>query len=259
MRVTLFAAVSALAYANMALAAPTMAQEQPGDDKPVSAQEYACMLANKCGQAPVAAAPTNVAPQPTVTKIGLSSGYAVAGKASAAADEEGEALVGATRSITFGRHKDASTPVATYTAPQRQASIAAAAPARPAAVQRPRVERAQPGRSNANLSIQFVSGSAELTPVAKNNLRNLAEFVSREFAAGTISTMIIQGHTDSSGDASKNWELSDQRANAVRNFLISDGNLDASRLQAQGFGSTRPLPNLIGTDSRNRRVEGYLK
>jgi OOP family OmpA-OmpF porin len=50
----------------------------------------------------------------------------------------------------------------------------------------------------------------------------------------------VQSHTDDRGDAKHNLELSQQRADAVRNYLVAS-HLDPSRLTAQGYGGTQPL------------------
>ncbi|GEM_PF-1802550 len=66
----------------------------------------------------------------------------------------------------------------------------------------------------------------------------------------------IEGHTDSVGPASYNLRLSQKRANAVRNYLISKG-IDPSRLEAVGYGESRPIaPNTTPEGrAKNRRVE----
>jgi outer membrane protein OmpA-like peptidoglycan-associated protein len=66
----------------------------------------------------------------------------------------------------------------------------------------------------------------------------------------------IDGHTDNSGTAAHNLDLSQQRADAVKSQLVSMG-IDASRLTTKGFGDTKPID---GNDSpegkaNNRRVE----
>ena len=66
----------------------------------------------------------------------------------------------------------------------------------------------------------------------------------------------IEGHTDSTGNAAANQTLSEQRANAVRNYLIAGG-ISANRLTAVGVGQDRPIAD-NNTDegrSRNRRIE----
>lgn len=67
----------------------------------------------------------------------------------------------------------------------------------------------------------------------------------------------IEGHTDSDGDDAHNMTLSEQRANAVRDYLIETYGIDASRLEAKGYGETVPVaPNETPAGKQeNRRVE----
>jgi OmpA-OmpF porin, OOP family len=69
--------------------------------------------------------------------------------------------------------------------------------------------------------------------------------------------LLIEGHTDSVGDAAHNLDLSKRRAEAVRTVLISQFNVDASRLTAAGLGSTKPVDSNDTPQGRaqNRRVE----
>ena len=66
----------------------------------------------------------------------------------------------------------------------------------------------------------------------------------------------IDGHTDSTGDASHNLTLSQQRADAVKSQLVSMG-IDASRLTTKGFGDSKPISDNDSPEGRanNRRVE----
>lgn len=71
-----------------------------------------------------------------------------------------------------------------------------------------------------------------------------------------IKKVRIEGHTDNVGDPADNLRLSTDRAHAVRKYLVSRG-LAANRLEAQGFGDSKPLAD-NGTDegrAKNRRVE----
>ena len=69
----------------------------------------------------------------------------------------------------------------------------------------------------------------------------------------------IDGHTDSVGSASSNQLLSERRANAVRDYLISNG-ISAQRLSAKGYGEVSPIDNNATRSGRknNRRVEVSL-
>lgn len=66
----------------------------------------------------------------------------------------------------------------------------------------------------------------------------------------------VQGHTDSTGDAQKNLELSDKRAVAVKNYLAGKG-VDAGRLETKGYGSSVPVGDNATPEGRaaNRRIE----
>jgi len=66
----------------------------------------------------------------------------------------------------------------------------------------------------------------------------------------------IEGHTDSSGRYDSNKRLSQTRANAVRNYLISS-DIPSENLDAEGFGETRPAASNLTKEGRrlNRRVE----
>ena len=67
----------------------------------------------------------------------------------------------------------------------------------------------------------------------------------------------IEGHTDNTGDASYNRDLSQRRADAVKAYLVDVAGISASRLTTQGFGPDRPIASNATTDGRykNRRVE----
>lgn len=77
------------------------------------------------------------------------------------------------------------------------------------------------------------------------------EYPNAQFAIG--------GHTDSVGSAKSNQLLSERRANAVRDYLISNG-IAADRLNAQGFGEEKPIDsnNTAAGRANNRRVEVNL-
>lgn len=70
----------------------------------------------------------------------------------------------------------------------------------------------------------------------------------------------IDGHTDNTGNATKNSDLSIRRASAVYNYLVGKG-VKSKRLQASGYGQDRPIANNNTADGRqrNRRVELNIK
>jgi len=68
--------------------------------------------------------------------------------------------------------------------------------------------------------------------------------------------LVVEGHTDSAGTVGGNIELSRQRAEAVRTYLIAQG-YPAARIRAQGIGQDRPVATNASTQGRakNRRTE----
>ena len=90
------------------------------------------------------------------------------------------------------------------------------------------------------------SSTALLTEIADVMLRN-----------PQITKIELQGHTDNVGSADHNLDLSQRRADSVRRWLIEQGGVEASRLEAKGYGMTRPLvPNITPSNrARNRRSQ----
>jgi outer membrane protein OmpA-like peptidoglycan-associated protein len=67
----------------------------------------------------------------------------------------------------------------------------------------------------------------------------------------------IEGHTDADGDDAANQALSEKRAAAVKAFIVSSHGVDASRLEAAGFGESKPVADNATAEGKqqNRRVE----
>jgi len=102
------------------------------------------------------------------------------------------------------------------------------------------------------LYINFDTDKSTVTTAGKEVVEQIAAALKRE----TSLKILIEGHTDNTGDGAHNKKLSDDRANAVMNALIADG-IEKSRLTAKGFGAERPL---VANDNeenkaKNRRVE----
>jgi len=103
--------------------------------------------------------------------------------------------------------------------------------------------------------ITFETASARLTTES----RELLDSVARILARYPGVNLLVEGHTDDSGDAAINLRLSEQRARACTTYLAGKG-IDPARMQAVGFGETLPLvPNdTAEARERNRRVEFKL-
>jgi outer membrane protein OmpA-like peptidoglycan-associated protein len=100
--------------------------------------------------------------------------------------------------------------------------------------------------------VNFDNDKATLLPEAEATLNEAAASL-KEW--GTVKVEVA-GHTDSVASNAYNQELSQRRANAVRNYLISKG-IDANRLTAKGYGETMPIADNETEKGRymNRRVE----
>ena len=100
--------------------------------------------------------------------------------------------------------------------------------------------------------INFETGKATIRPESFPRLDAVVEFMAHKKSA----RVEISGHTDNVGNAKSNKTLSEQRAQACRNYIVSKG-IDKKRLDAVGFGDEHPIaPN--DTDEgrqRNRRIE----
>lgn len=104
-----------------------------------------------------------------------------------------------------------------------------------------------------NLSnLQFESGKSVIKPESYPLLTDLIEIMKLK---GSMK-IEIAGHTDSDGDADANQLLSKQRADAVKNHLISKG-ISAERIKTIGYGESRPIADNASPQGKamNRRTE----
>ncbi len=105
--------------------------------------------------------------------------------------------------------------------------------------------------------INFPTGSAQI-PADEYAFLDKVAMAIKAAPAGTV--LEIRGHTDNSGDAASNLALSQQRADAVRNYLIQQG-VDSNMLTSRGYGDTQPAGS-NDTDEgkfRNRRIEFAIR
>ena len=102
----------------------------------------------------------------------------------------------------------------------------------------------------------FDTGKTRVLPRSFGLLDDLARVIQ---AHQEMAGIVIEGHTDDTGNAQRNREVSQARAEAVRDYLIKKG-VQASRLQVKGYGPDRPIaPNVTPAGrAKNRRVEFRL-
>ncbi|MEM7693572.1 MAG: OmpA family protein [Pseudomonadota bacterium] len=104
--------------------------------------------------------------------------------------------------------------------------------------------------------VHFAFDKAVLTNRAKDVLDVLGQALISPALANT--TYLIGGHTDTVGPAEYNWFLSERRALAVKEYLVTTFNIDPARLEAVGFGETLLAVDRTGAVAANRRVEVTL-
>lgn len=105
-----------------------------------------------------------------------------------------------------------------------------------------------------NLLVSFEYASARLSTAAQANLREFAKAVKDPDLEG--AKFVIEGHTDGIGSESYNQRLSEDRAQAVTQYLINLG-VNRGRLTTVAYGESRPKVSDIN-DPANRRVESKL-
>ena len=109
--------------------------------------------------------------------------------------------------------------------------------------------------SSKSYHIQFEVGSFTIKP---ESYEQLDEILKSSVVAENLK-IGVYGHTDNTGDANANMTLSEQRANSVRDYLVSK-HIDPSRIEVKGFGQTQPVSdnNTSSGKADNRRVQIVL-
>ncbi len=102
-------------------------------------------------------------------------------------------------------------------------------------------------------AVLFASGKSELLPIAKEKLDQVAVALQN---TDPSQKMVVEGHTDSVGPDPENQKLSEERAKAVREYLVSKG-VESNRISFVGKGEAVPVSDNTSPEGRanNRRVE----
>lgn len=103
-------------------------------------------------------------------------------------------------------------------------------------------------------NILFDEGKSTIRSDAAKNLKQVAASVEKRYKGGAVR---VFGYTDAVGSAGYNKELAEQRATAVRDWLVKNGNISEDRISIQPVGEARPVASNSTEQGRqhNRRVE----
>ena len=102
-------------------------------------------------------------------------------------------------------------------------------------------------------NLVFDNGKAELKTEMYGDLNKVANFL----LDNPYVKLRIEGHTDSDGNADANLKLSQDRADAIKEYLVHFGGIEETRIEAIGYGSSRPIVEELTDEDKklNRRVE----
>lgn len=120
------------------------------------------------------------------------------------------------------------------------------------------LENAQIERVGEGIKVTFTSGilfdvnKSDLRPEAQRDLAELATILNKY----DETNILVEGHTDSTGSADYNLDLSRRRAQSVANYVTTQ-NVRADRFRIMGYGKDQPIASNATNEGRqaNRRVE----
>ncbi len=211
-----------------------------------SVEDLPCAVCSRRVFAPFVALPLVLAGMPVFAQSSPSADQIIT-----SLKPTGNLLGGGTRGIRLSG-APAPTPV-NQVATGKPHPVAHPAPVATPAAASAAVPPAQAAPS-ASLTVNFATGSADLTPQAVQALNELGRaLASKELAEYKFR---IEGHTDTVGSPEANKALSEQRAKAVVGYITSHFGVDPKRLEAVGMGeqdlAVQPPPQT--PEPRNRRV-----
>lgn len=103
------------------------------------------------------------------------------------------------------------------------------------------------------LPIEFAYNSSQIAPESIPFIAEIAKMMSLpEFSN---KRLVIEGHTDAKGSDDYNRDLSEKRAEAIKNYLTDNYQIQFNRLTVIGRGESEPLPGVNPNDAVNRRVQ----
>ena len=110
----------------------------------------------------------------------------------------------------------------------------------------------EPQKASISLAIEFDTAKADIRSGYQNDLKAFGEFMKLYPEV----TSVIEGHTDNVGDAKYNQKLSQRRADNVRSYLLKTYGIAPDRLEAKGYGESRPVADnkTAAGRQKNRRI-----
>lgn len=119
-------------------------------------------------------------------------------------------------------------------------------------IQADALKQALDSSGKVSIHVNFATNAAQILPDSEPQIAQVTQLLK----ADEQLRLSVEGHTDNSGSQSHNQQLSQARAEAVRNRLVGDG-IAADRLTAKGYGQSQPVADNATEDGRreNRRVE----
>jgi OOP family OmpA-OmpF porin len=108
------------------------------------------------------------------------------------------------------------------------------------------------------LKVNFDFDKSDIKPQYHQELADFAAYMKQQ---QSFTAVEIAGHTDSKGADEYNQKLSERRAKAVRDYLVTNFGLDGSLFSARGYGESKPVASNDTEEGRaeNRRMEAELK
>jgi OOP family OmpA-OmpF porin len=103
----------------------------------------------------------------------------------------------------------------------------------------------------------FASNSIQFSGQAKKDIDSFLSDVKGQADDGGNLVFVVAGHTDTDGSASYNYELSKRRAENISAYLVTERNIEPTRVMAVGYGERVPVADNKSDAGRakNRRVE----
>ncbi|MGY0595474.1 MAG: OmpA family protein, partial [Paraglaciecola chathamensis] len=107
-----------------------------------------------------------------------------------------------------------------------------------------------------SLKILFDNNSSKLKNIDSASVQEFVDFMRRYGSTDAV----IEGYASAPGTDEYNMKLSVERAEAVRQYLVEQYNIDSARLEAVGYGETKLLDkaNTREAHQKNRRIEAYV-